>query len=682
MWTNKKLRLCAVLALHVVLLTSPSNSIQASPAGDSTCPSGVLGRFGVNVHLGDGRDLTDYDYRQLNIGHYLDYSFAKQAGNISGVNYVHVIRTHFDTSQLNQRIGPVVDANPGAIWIVGNEPDRIGQDGVTAAEYADFYHAVYGYLKGRDPSAQVAIAGVVQPTALRLAYLDAVLTAYEQKYGHQMPVDVFNTHAFVMSEKIVPQNGIIIWGASIPPGMGSYDQSGNFVEPPEARYLFPSEAWNIEIFKQQLRDLRAWMAAKGYRNKPLMVSEYGILLPDAWDLGGVTTSEFMVQTFDFMLTETDSETGYPGDENRLVQWFFWFSLNFPNFHAQQQPNGLNGALFNFNTGAITELGETYKSYTSGLMVECDIALLPTATALPPTPVPPTPQSSTSEPSTPEAPTSTPTATPIHQTAVTAEATATAAPSATSDFEGSTTSTPGSGSNPTATPDSNPPGAATPTPTRTAGNEPASNPSVAETPVGHSQTTVGGTVWYDYNRNQVADPLEITLAQVKLDLIEAGSDGLVGTDDDAVLNQWTDASGRYAFTDVQPGQYQLSVDLTQSLPDPEALVANGNPAFTLSSNLVSLTFDFPIRGRDYDLDGIPDVIEGTADFDGDGLPNFADPDSDEDSVADSVEGLRDRNGNGAADYLDIVPVQQDSSAPVPEVITGNGPVRPRIFVPIY
>ncbi|MBX3013015.1 MAG: carboxypeptidase regulatory-like domain-containing protein [Caldilineaceae bacterium] len=65
--------------------------------------------------------------------------------------------------------------------------------------------------------------------------------------------------------------------------------------------------------------------------------------------------------------------------------------------------------------------------------------------------------------------------------------------------------------------------------------------------------------------------------------------------------------------------------------------------------------------DQDADGIPDVIEGVGDPDGDNLPNFLDTDADGDGVPDQVEAgedprmPHDSNADGVADYLDpLVP----------------------------
>ena len=55
--------------------------------------------------------------------------------------------------------------------------------------------------------------------------------------------------------------------------------------------------------------------------------------------------------------------------------------------------------------------------------------------------------------------------------------------------------------------------------------------------------------------------------------------------------------------------------------------------------------------DDDNDGIPDIIETTADTDGDGIPNYLDLDSDNDGIPDLIEsGGTDINGDGLVDNL--------------------------------
>ncbi len=49
---------------------------------------------------------------------------------------------------------------PGQVWVIGNEPDVIWQDSLTAEEYARQYHDAYQIIKTTDPSAMVATAGI------------------------------------------------------------------------------------------------------------------------------------------------------------------------------------------------------------------------------------------------------------------------------------------------------------------------------------------------------------------------------------------------------------------------------------------------------------------------------------------------------------------------------------------
>jgi autotransporter-associated beta strand protein len=57
--------------------------------------------------------------------------------------------------------------------------------------------------------------------------------------------------------------------------------------------------------------------------------------------------------------------------------------------------------------------------------------------------------------------------------------------------------------------------------------------------------------------------------------------------------------------------------------------------------------------DFDGDGIPDLIEGGADPDNDGLPNFADLDSDNDGTPDGAVPPADLDGDGTPDALETV-----------------------------
>lgn len=311
-------------------------------------------RIGFNVAPDNGLDINDYDAAILGGGWYHNYGYRKTPYRPGGIGYHQMVRSKIDTTKLPALLGPVVDANPGALWILGNEPDRDGQDGLTAAQYAVFYHTVYTFLKARDPSSRIAIGGVVQPTPLRLRYLDLVLSEYQQRYGVPMPVEIWDIHNFILPENCY-------WGASIPPGLEAYQSEG---KPCDTTL---NEHGNITIFKQQIRAFRQWMKDRGLRNHPLIVSEYGILLSKYHGYDYTRVRNFMTASFDYMLNETDSELGYPADDNRLVQEFAWFSLNFWEFDINTY-FGLNGNLFDHDSRQIMPLGRDFAGYTNKVTV--------------------------------------------------------------------------------------------------------------------------------------------------------------------------------------------------------------------------------------------------------------------------------------------------------------------------
>jgi hypothetical protein len=234
-------------------------------------------------------------------------------------------------------VARAVRANPGSIWIVGNEPDVIWQDNVTPERYAHVYYDVYTFIKNLDPTAQLAPAGISQSTPLRRAYLDRVLETYRANYG-QMPIDIWTIHAFTLREEADS------WGVDIPPGMS--DELAIEYE--------IADHGNIAIFQQNLLDFREWMAVQGYADRPLAVTEYGILLPNDYGFPPELVADFMTQSFDFFLN-TAGENGYAPDGGRLAQWWFWYSI-----YNDQAPEA--GNLFNRPNGELTWLGREFAEY--------------------------------------------------------------------------------------------------------------------------------------------------------------------------------------------------------------------------------------------------------------------------------------------------------------------------------
>jgi hypothetical protein len=92
-------------------------------------------------------------------------------------------------------------ANPGKIWIIGNEPDLISQDGITQEQYARMFKTYYDFIKPLDPTARFAIGAVASdndPAGLARAegWYQAALDSYQAQFGAIMPVDVWNCHCY------------------------------------------------------------------------------------------------------------------------------------------------------------------------------------------------------------------------------------------------------------------------------------------------------------------------------------------------------------------------------------------------------------------------------------------------------------------------------------------------------
>jgi hypothetical protein len=173
-----------------------------------------------------------------------------------------------------------------------------------------------------------------------MRYLDMILEAYQARYGEPMPVDVWNVHNFVLREEKDS------WGVDIPPGMG--DQRGRLYE--------IADHDDMTIFRQQIVDFRRWMKERGQQDKPLIVTEYGILMPSEYGFPPTKVERFMLDTFEFFRTAADRTLGYAADGYRLVQQWCWFSLV-----DERYPSG---NLVRLDSRALTPLGEAFKAYVN------------------------------------------------------------------------------------------------------------------------------------------------------------------------------------------------------------------------------------------------------------------------------------------------------------------------------
>jgi len=189
-------------------------------------------------------------------------------------------------------------------------------------------------------------------------------------------VDVWNIHNFILSERRYD------YGAGIPPGIAA-DEG--------VVYASDIEHVNIEIFEQQIRDFRAWMKERGQQEKPLIVSEYGVLYWHCAEWADTEQTQcsqnlydaqlvqnFMLDTFDFFLNTKDCDLGYSNDECRLVQRWMWYALNNDgtlSFNPYTH-------LYNHDSQALSSLGIAFQNYVienqEALQFDEPIATLGTA----------------------------------------------------------------------------------------------------------------------------------------------------------------------------------------------------------------------------------------------------------------------------------------------------------------
>ncbi len=195
-------RACIFFALTTILtLTAPARG-QTPPN-----PYGIAG-YGVLDDLNMPADCLHYDWNGLHTenpiqmcrpNHYYDFvgiphrwwGWNEQTGEIN------------DPAQFDQW----VLANPGKIWIIGNEPDLQSQDGLTQEQYALMYKTYHDFISQRDPTARFCIGAITGGSATaQLTYTQnwyqTVLDYYETTYGEPMPIDIWNIHSYCGPKQI------------------------------------------------------------------------------------------------------------------------------------------------------------------------------------------------------------------------------------------------------------------------------------------------------------------------------------------------------------------------------------------------------------------------------------------------------------------------------------------------
>ena len=384
-------RVLGTIVLTCVLLVSGAQCWSVS--ADGLYPDNE--RFGVNV-LGSA---APYDLGSINVHWYMGWTILASPPCPGGAEHYQTLRVRDDPDDDYwppqwSRVQGVARANRGASWLIGNEPDHVGQDSCTPDEYAERYLQCWAAIKGADPSAQVGAGGISQASPLRIRYLDMVLDAMASMTttAPSELIDFWHIHEQILCETCE-------WGAGAPPGLehlqstlgcsyGTDDAASIDVLKGHIRGWVDTQGTCLQP-GQQAEGMRQFMKRRGYQNTPLVLSEYGVLQPSgcgyvgsSLEEGDAAVKRFMWDSFDFMLgvgtdPGVDTALGMPDDESRLVQRWAWYSAN----ARMSEPdcswlNSANGSLFDWQApSVVTEFGVHYKEYTD-LLRRTYVLLLP------------------------------------------------------------------------------------------------------------------------------------------------------------------------------------------------------------------------------------------------------------------------------------------------------------------
>ncbi len=280
---------------------------------------------------------------------------------------------------LDEELAETIRSAPGTVWIIGNEIERGPNPGETwsartddmfADMYVEAYHDIYHFIKGIDPTARIANAGLIQITPMRLQYLDLMWDAYLQKFGVPMPVDVWTIHTYVLPE-LTPTgkpNDIASAALGTELALGKRASGNDTSKCADPGVFCYAEHDDPSLLEEQVVSMRQWMKDHNQQDKPLVVTEYGTLyhykvkedgscgLRD--EFGKCFTpervSKFMIETFDYFTNAHDPNIGFPADNNKLIQQWIWYGAwNWDIASSNLLQDDLQ---------TLTLMGETYRDH--------------------------------------------------------------------------------------------------------------------------------------------------------------------------------------------------------------------------------------------------------------------------------------------------------------------------------
>lgn len=279
----------AMMAVAMIAVAIASRGFQ-TPGRALPTPQGP----GVAVGYGAGGQQLDV----LGEVWYLDYGFATSSPS----NHRRLFFIQLGDSP--KRVAEAAKRSPGQWWTFGNEPNDPHQDNIGPQAYVEPYHDIYYALKSADPQARLVATGVANAD---WRWLDQWREDYRQKYDRYPPVDGWRFHDYVLETC--------------------------------------ASALNADEFKRRAVDFRDWVNRIGESQKPVLLTEYGVLYGNGCCSCPVIQPAAVVE---YMRSTTDWLA-----ETRIVTAWAWFAVD--------SGNRFNGDLFNGEQ--ILPAGTAYQELT-------------------------------------------------------------------------------------------------------------------------------------------------------------------------------------------------------------------------------------------------------------------------------------------------------------------------------
>lgn len=283
-WLLTLVALCVMLLVAGLTLrpreTPPG---QPPPSGGGICLS-----FGQRA----ARELAE-----LGAAWYMDWTFA--APDVPGHQRLYTVRPGANPETL----AATVAAHRGAWWSLGNEPNDENQDNQTPAQHAAFFRDTAALIQRTDPTARIVSAGIANAD---WQWADSFREQHRRLTGEYPRLDAWNIHNYILDDDHDP--------------------------------------YDVAEFKRRIAAFRVWLSQIGDGDKPLILSEFGVLYgagccerpldPPEWGVA------FMVETVTWLAR---------GD---LVQAWAWFMTN-------SGDSRFNGDLYD-ESGDLSPFGLAYR----------------------------------------------------------------------------------------------------------------------------------------------------------------------------------------------------------------------------------------------------------------------------------------------------------------------------------